>query len=283
MLRRRCPDLRISSFDGTRRWVLTEGTSMGTPHKLTANSRRLAAPRAFWALRGRTSARLAHLASMEPATSQGSHLWSQQRRCDRRRLRAGTLAKGACPPTAGQHPDALRPEEPGTGTNRIPGRTAPAISAVRDRSVAGTDGSRGPRSAPAQESAMSGRPRTAIGTYGAIHVTRKRSRTYVARTRYRDIDGRLRDVTATAESRNRAIADLKDRLLKRPGYGQAGVLSRHSPFGALAERSRRSRDLRGNEGELPRRPPHPCPTLLRVLHAQRDHHRPRRDLPQAAG
>ncbi len=48
---------------------------------------------------------------------------------------------------------------------------------------------------------MSGRPRTAIGTYGAIHVTRKRSRTYVARTRYRDIDGRLRDVTATAESR----------------------------------------------------------------------------------
>ena len=43
---------------------------MGTHHKLTTNSPRLAPPRATWALRGRTSARLAHLASMEPATSQ---------------------------------------------------------------------------------------------------------------------------------------------------------------------------------------------------------------------
>ena len=82
---------------------------------------------------------------------------------------------------------------------------------------------------------MTGRPRTAIGTYGTLHVTRKRSRTYVARTRYRDIDGRLRDVTATAATRPRAIADLKDRLLKRPGSGQAGVLSLRSPFGDLAE------------------------------------------------
>jgi integrase len=82
---------------------------------------------------------------------------------------------------------------------------------------------------------MSGRPRTSIGTYGSIHVRRKRSQSYVARTRFRDADGRLRDVTATSTSRTRAVADLKERLLKRPGYGQGGVLGLRSPFTDLAE------------------------------------------------
>jgi len=36
-----------------------------------------------------------------------------------------------------------------------------------------------------------GRPRTAIGTYGAIYVMRKADRC-VAETRFRDADGRLR-------------------------------------------------------------------------------------------
>jgi len=135
---------------------------------------------------------------------------------------------------------------------------------------------------------MSGRPRTAIGTYGAIHVTRKRSRTYVARTRYRDIDGRLRDVTATAESRNRAIADLKDRLLKRPGYGQAGVLSRHSPFGDLAELwlsdlegreiSEGTKENYRDDLRIHVRPFFESYTLSEITTG-----RPRRDLPQAAG
>ena len=40
-----------------------------------------------------------------------------------------------------------------------------------------------------------GRPRTAIGTYGAVYVMRKADRC-VAETRFRDIDGRLRKVTA---------------------------------------------------------------------------------------
>jgi integrase len=82
---------------------------------------------------------------------------------------------------------------------------------------------------------MSGRPRTAIGTYGAISVKRKRVNTYVARTRYRDVDGLLRDVTATGATRTRAAAELKDRLLRRPGFGQGGVLTLRSPFGDLAE------------------------------------------------
>jgi len=80
-----------------------------------------------------------------------------------------------------------------------------------------------------------GRPRTAIGTYGSIYVRRKRQRTFVARTWFRDVDGRLRDVTATASTANRAVAELKERLLKRPGYGLGGVLNLRSPFGDLAQ------------------------------------------------
>ena len=45
-----------------------------------------------------------------------------------------------------------------------------------------------------------GRPRTAIGTYGAVYVRRNVDRC-VAETRVRDLDGRLRKVTATAGRR----------------------------------------------------------------------------------
>jgi integrase len=79
-----------------------------------------------------------------------------------------------------------------------------------------------------------GRPRTAIGTYGTINVKR-RGRGYVARTRFRDLDGRLRDVTATAGTRSLAQAELKERLLHRPGYGSGGMLALSSPFGQLAD------------------------------------------------
>lgn len=79
-----------------------------------------------------------------------------------------------------------------------------------------------------------GRPRTAIGTFGDIHVTDLGSR-HRALTRYRDIDGRLRKVMATAGSERAARALLKERLAHRPGYGCGGVLSLSSPFGDLAE------------------------------------------------
>ncbi|MGY2702787.1 hypothetical protein ACVW2K_002371 [Nocardioides sp. HB32] len=82
---------------------------------------------------------------------------------------------------------------------------------------------------------MSGRPRTAIGTFGSINVRRKGVRRYMAHTRFRDADGLLREVKATAPTRSKAIADLKERLLKRPGYGQGGVLTLRSPFTDLAE------------------------------------------------
>jgi len=77
-----------------------------------------------------------------------------------------------------------------------------------------------------------GRPRTAIGTYGAVYVMRNVDRC-VAETRVRDLDGRLRKVTATAGSPSAARALLKERLLIRPGYGSGGVLSLSSPFGDL--------------------------------------------------
>jgi integrase len=82
---------------------------------------------------------------------------------------------------------------------------------------------------------MSGRPRTTIGTYGSIHVRRVSAQRYRARTRYRDLDGQLREVKATAATRNRAIADLKERLVTRPGYGSGGALNLRSPFADLAE------------------------------------------------
>jgi integrase len=80
-----------------------------------------------------------------------------------------------------------------------------------------------------------GRPRTSIGTYGAINVTRKPNLRYVAKTRFRDLDGRLREVKATAASRNSATKLLKDRLVTRPGHGSGGELSLSSPFSDLAD------------------------------------------------
>jgi hypothetical protein len=77
-----------------------------------------------------------------------------------------------------------------------------------------------------------GRPRTAIGTYGAVYVMRTADR-HVAETRFRDLDGRIRKVTATAGSPSAARALLKERLLRRSGYGSGGVLSLSSPFGDL--------------------------------------------------
>lgn len=83
-----------------------------------------------------------------------------------------------------------------------------------------------------------GRPRTAIGTYGAIAVRRRAGRAgirHVAETRFRDLDGRLRKVSATASSAGLARATLKERLVDRRGYGSGGVLSAASGFDELAD------------------------------------------------
>ena len=93
---------------------------------------------------------------------------------------------------------------------------------------------RGPHPPPPGRAPMTGgRPRTAIGTYGTISI-RVRGGRFVAETRFRDLDGRLRKVNATA-SRSVARASLKERLLVRPGHGSGGLLSLASPFGDLVE------------------------------------------------
>jgi integrase len=69
-----------------------------------------------------------------------------------------------------------------------------------------------------------GRPRTVFGTFGEVHL-RDIGERYRALTRYRDMDGRLRKVTAVARSKKRAEARLKERLLDRTGFGSGGVLS----------------------------------------------------------
>ncbi|MBB2921244.1 tyrosine-type recombinase/integrase [Cellulomonas cellasea] len=79
-----------------------------------------------------------------------------------------------------------------------------------------------------------GRPRTAIGTFGEIALTDLGNR-YRASTRYRDLDGRLRRVTATARSARAAEAELKARLVERPRHGGGGVLGAGSAFGDLCE------------------------------------------------
>lgn len=126
---------------------------------------------------------------------------------------------------------------------------------------------------------------SAIGTFGTINVRQCGHRRYVARTRFRDLDGRLREVTATAGSGTAAQAELKERLIRRPGYGTGGLLSLSSPcgdlVGAVAGRSGPARHLSGHQGQLPRRPAAACPALLRALHVGGDHHRPRGVVPQS--
>jgi hypothetical protein len=70
-----------------------------------------------------------------------------------------------------------------------------------------------------------GRPRTPIGTFGEITIVDLGDR-YRATARFRDFDGRLRRVMATASSRRGAQARLKEKLVDRAGYGDGGVLGR---------------------------------------------------------
>lgn len=79
-----------------------------------------------------------------------------------------------------------------------------------------------------------GRPRTAIGTYGSIWV-HPRGRRFVAETRVRDGDGRLRRVVATAGSRTGAQALLRQRIAARPAMVGAGQLDHTSRFTELID------------------------------------------------
>ncbi|QNA92952.1 MULTISPECIES: tyrosine-type recombinase/integrase [unclassified Microbacterium] len=66
------------------------------------------------------------------------------------------------------------------------------------------------------------RPRTPIGTFGAITTAQTNGSRYVARTRYRDWDRKSRHVQTTADTRPAAVRALKKKLAERdlfhPGF-----------------------------------------------------------------
>ncbi|MFC5731011.1 MULTISPECIES: site-specific integrase [Nocardioides] len=96
-----------------------------------------------------------------------------------------------------------------------------------------------------------GRPRTPIGTHGAINTRRDRGRV-VAETRVRDLDGRLRQVRAAAPTAAAARTRLMERIRERPSLPSAGVLRPTSSFAELADlwlADLDLRDLAGNTKE----------------------------------
>ncbi len=79
-----------------------------------------------------------------------------------------------------------------------------------------------------------GRPRTPIGTHGAINTRREGGRV-VAEARVRDLDGRLRQVRASGPTAAAARARLLERIRERPALPSAGVLRPTSSFADLAD------------------------------------------------
>lgn len=96
-----------------------------------------------------------------------------------------------------------------------------------------------------------GRPRTPIGTHGAINTRRQGSRV-VAETRLRDLDGRLRQVRASGPTAAAARTRLMERIRERPSLPSSGVLRPSSSFSDLADlwlADLELRDLAGNTKE----------------------------------
>ncbi|RXZ72509.1 tyrosine-type recombinase/integrase [Agromyces albus] len=83
---------------------------------------------------------------------------------------------------------------------------------------------------------MAGRPRLPIGTFGEIKANQVGQGRFRAYTRFRDWDGRTRQVTASGSSRSVAKTALKVELAGRMRVGDAGdSLRADSPFSVLAE------------------------------------------------
>ena len=96
-----------------------------------------------------------------------------------------------------------------------------------------------------------GRPRTPIGTHGAINTRRDRG-SVVAETRLRDLDGRIRQVRASGPTAAAARTRLMERIRERPALPSSGVLRQTSSFSDLADlwlADLELRDLAGNTKE----------------------------------
>ena len=81
------------------------------------------------------------------------------------------------------------------------------------------------------------RPRSPIGTFGAIEFTNMPNGTVRARVRFRDHDGQVRRVEASDSTRKLAEHRLKEKLANRRGparrigeLGPDSSFGRHLPF-----------------------------------------------------
>lgn len=93
------------------------------------------------------------------------------------------------------------------------------------------------------------RPRTSIGTFGEINITKTATGQFCALTRFRDHDGRLRRVRATASSPKAAERKLKELLAERADHTASSELTRSSSFGHLVELWLADLDLEGRLAE----------------------------------
>jgi len=90
------------------------------------------------------------------------------------------------------------------------------------------------------------RPRTPIGTFGAIKTDVQANGTVIARTRYRDEDGRLRLIQASGPNASTAVRNLKAEIAHRtPRTAGLGVITADSSFGKLVELWLEDLDLEG--------------------------------------
>jgi integrase len=78
------------------------------------------------------------------------------------------------------------------------------------------------------------RPPLALGSHGEIQVTRSRGQ-WVARCRYRDLDGKSRLLNRWAPTKSAAMKSLQDAIRDRNGVPQAMALGPHSRFREAAE------------------------------------------------
>ena len=90
------------------------------------------------------------------------------------------------------------------------------------------------------------RPRTPIGTFGAISTEAALYGSAIARTRYRDQDGRLRLVQATGANAKAAERNLKTTIAHRTARSaDPGVITADSSFAKLVELWLEDLDLEG--------------------------------------
>jgi integrase len=90
------------------------------------------------------------------------------------------------------------------------------------------------------------RPRTPIGTFGAISTDTAPNGTAIARTRYRDEDGSLRKVQASGPNAKAAERNLKAKIAHRIArFADTTVLTADSSFGKLVELWLEDLDLEG--------------------------------------